>query len=311
MYTFIKESQVNTVIPDNSDDGLVSHINVLKEGSVNNIKVSVNITHPYVGDLSVALKGPNGKSVLLHQRKGGNGNNLKKTYSGKMMEDFRGSSTKGKWTLICKDFAPRDAGTLNNWSVEIEANENKKTSTDVFTKQGNVKMFKSAQHCRYVGAVNSLKAFVDIDHADEQALIISLTSPSGKEVVLHDKDGKGRFEATTFKGSTMKGFRGESCNGNWVLCVKDNHGKDKSGVLRMWKLFMEYNPTDDLSNIKGLGNKGESVLNAAGINSYSDLATTSAKKLRAIFDKAKGKFDSIDVDALRAKATEEVENYVP
>ena len=311
MYTLIKESQVGSVIPDNDDTGLVSNINVLKEGSVNNIKVNVNISHPYVGDLSVTLSGPNGKSVQLHQRKGGNGNNLVKTYEGDVLEDFRGSTTKGTWTLVCKDFAPRDSGTLNHWSIEIEANENKKTHSDVFTNQTQKNVFQSSQYCRYIGVVNSVKAFVDIDHPDEKALTISLTSPSGKEVVMHDHAGKGRFEATTFKGSVMKGFRGEKVTGNWKLCVKDNKGKDSAGVLKKWKLFMEYNPVDDLSALKGLGNKGESVLNDAGINSFSDLATTSSKKLRAIFDRAKGKFDSVDVDLLREKATQEVENYIP
>lgn len=310
MYTLIKESQVNTVIPDNSDTGLISSIKILKEGSVSDMKVSVNISHPYIGDLAVTLAGPNGKSVQLHQRKGGNANDLIKTYEGDVLEEFKGSPLKGTWNLICKDFAPRDSGSLNHWGLEISANENKKTSTDVFTMSNKSKNFSSVQHCRYVGQISSLKAFVDIEHPNEKELVISLISPSGKEVVLHNKDGRGRFEATTFKGKSMNDFKGESCSGNWKLNVQDLEGNN-DGQLRKWKLFMEYNPIDNLSDLKGLGNKGESVLNDAGINSYSSLATTSSKKLQAIFNKAKGNFDSVDVDALREKATSAVENYIP
>lgn len=311
MFNINKESKVNALIPDNSDTGLVSSIKVLKNGEVKAISVDVNITHPYVGDLAVSLVGPNGETVHLHQRKGGNSDNLVKTYEGDQLKAFHGSNTNGTWKLICKDFAPRDSGTLNHWSINMKAESTSKTQNDVFTMNKKSNKLRSAQHCRFNGKVSSLKVFVDIEHPNEKDLVINLISPSGKSVTLHNKDGRGRFEATTFKGSTMSDFKGQNCNGTWNLEVNDHGDKNSGGQLRKWKMFLEYEPTDNLSNLDGVSNKVESALNDAGINSYSGLATTSAKALGKIFNKAKGDFSSVDIDKLRANATQALETYVP
>lgn len=311
MFNINKESKVNALIPDNSDTGLVSCIKVLKHGEVKSMSVDVNITHPYVGDLAVSLVGPNGETVHLHQRKGGNSDNLVKTFEGDTLKAFKGSNTNGDWKLICKDFAPRDSGTLNHWSINLKAENTSKTVNDVFTMNKKSNVLSSVQHCRFNGTVSGLKVFVDIDHQNEKDLVINLISPSGKSCTLHNKDGRGRFEATTFKGKTMADFRGEACNGNWKLEVNDHGDKDSGGQLRKWKMFLEYEPTDNLSNLEGVSNKAEAALNAAGINSYSGLATTSSKALDAIFNKAKGDFSNLDMDKLRATATAALDTYVP
>ena len=311
MFNINKESKVNALIPDNSDTGLVSSIKVLKHGEVRAISVDVNISHPYVGDLAVSLVGPNGETVHLHQRKGGNADNLVKTFEGDVLKSFIGSNTNGTWKLICKDFAPRDSGTLNHWSINLKAENTSKTVNDVFTMNKKSNMLSSVQHCRFNGTVSGLKVFVDIDHPNEKDLVINLVSPSGKSCVLHNKDGRGRFEATTFKGKSMADFRGEGCNGNWKLEVNDHGEKNAGGKLRKWKMFLEFEPTDNLSNLEGVSNKAESALNAAGINSYSSLATASSKELHSIFDKNKGVFGNLDMDTLRAKATEALDTYVP
>lgn len=311
MFNINKESKVNALIPDNSETGLVSSIKVLKHGEVKSMSVDVNITHPYIGDLAVSLVGPNGETVHLHQRKGGNANNLVKTYEGDVLKTFVGSNTNGTWKLICKDFAPRDSGTLNAWSINLKAENTSKTVNDVFTMNKKSNKLSSVQHCRFNGVVSGLKVFVDIDHPNEKDLVINLISPSGKSATLHNKDGRGRFEATTFKGKSMADFRGEACNGNWKLEVSDHGEKNAGGQLRKWKMFLEFEPTDNLSNLEGVSNKVESALNAAGINSYSNLATTSSKALDAIFKDAKGDFKNLDMDMLRTKATEALDAYVP
>jgi len=311
MFNINKESKVNALIPDNSDTGLVSSIKVSKHGEVKAISVDVNITHPYVGDLSVSLIGPKGETVHLHQRKGGNGNNLVKTYEGDVLKSFIGSNTSGTWKLICKDFAPRDSGTLNNWSINLKAENTSKTVNDVFTMSKESNKLTSVQHCRFNGKVSGLKVFLDVDHPKENNLVINLFAPSGKSSTLHNKDGKGRFEATTFKGKSMADFRGESCNGDWKLVVEDHGGENAGGKLRKWKMFLEFEPTNDLSNLEGVSNKVEAALNSAGINSFSSLATASNKELDSIFAKDKSTFAKLDVETLRAKATEALDAYVP
>ncbi len=51
---------------------------------------------------------------------------------------------------------------------------------------------------------------------------------------------------------------------------------------------------DDLKIIEGIGPKGAEVLNAAGINSFADLAATSAEKIKEILDASEGAFNAAD-----------------
>lgn len=51
---------------------------------------------------------------------------------------------------------------------------------------------------------------------------------------------------------------------------------------------------DDLKLIEGIGPKGAEVLNAAGINSFADLAATSAEKIKEILDASEGTFNAAD-----------------
>jgi len=71
-----KTSSINKVIPDNSDSGLVDSIQVFKGGKATSIEVSVNIKHPYSGDLEIHLTAPSGKKVKLHGRTGSSKPNI-------------------------------------------------------------------------------------------------------------------------------------------------------------------------------------------------------------------------------------------
>ena len=51
---------------------------------------------------------------------------------------------------------------------------------------------------------------------------------------------------------------------------------------------------DDLKLIEGIGPKGAEVLNAAGINSFADLAAASAEKIKEILDASEGSFNAAD-----------------
>lgn len=51
---------------------------------------------------------------------------------------------------------------------------------------------------------------------------------------------------------------------------------------------------DDLTTVEGVGPKAAKAFNAAGINSFADLAAKSADELKAILDAAEGKFGGMD-----------------
>ena len=86
------------------------------EGSVKGLKVTVDITHTYCGDLVVTLV-KDGNRQVLTSREGGSTDDLKKTFT---LTSFNGSPVAGDWTLEVSDRAGADTGTLNSWALEVE-----------------------------------------------------------------------------------------------------------------------------------------------------------------------------------------------
>jgi len=103
-----------TDIPDATAAGFTSTITVTDEGVVRTLKLTVDITHPYIGDLNVALK-HGGQSKVVHAREGGSADDLKKTFD---VPDFAGAALKGAWELNVSDNDKQDKGKLNGWSFE-------------------------------------------------------------------------------------------------------------------------------------------------------------------------------------------------
>jgi subtilisin-like proprotein convertase family protein len=135
-------------IPDDSSAGLSSSIFVAERGRIKDLDVTIGtagspgITHPFVGDLTIDLIGPDGTTVRLADHPGGpdNGNdNLAGTtfddengpsfpagpapYTGSFkpqsdqLSRFYGKSRRGTWTLRVRDLFERDVGALNGWTL--------------------------------------------------------------------------------------------------------------------------------------------------------------------------------------------------
>lgn len=309
MFNIVKTSKGSSIIPDDNTKGLVSPIHVLKNGTVTDIEVKVNIQHPFVGDLEVSLMGPNGKTVKLHGRNDGGGHKLVETYAGEMFDVFKDAPSNGVWGLKIQDFAKKDAGTLENWTLDLKGKPTSKTNTDIFTKALERTQLVSGQHFSYDGHLYDLKVFVDLDHPDQKTMQMALKAPSGAQVTLHNKNGEGPYKARTYQGDVFKKLHGEKTEGVWKLIINDLDGREETGFLKKWKMFLEYTPIDNLSAIEGLGNQAEAALNASGIHSYSALAICPPAKLKDIFDKAPGNFNNVDTEAIIAKATKALENY--
>jgi subtilisin-like proprotein convertase family protein len=113
----------NLDIPDRDPTGVVSRLVINDSGQIRSFKVSVDISHTWIGDLKVRLTGPDGQRVDLHSRGGGNKDNIIKTYDGASTPDlsiFLGTDVRGVWVLEVTDHAHRDLGSLNHWGIEAE-----------------------------------------------------------------------------------------------------------------------------------------------------------------------------------------------
>lgn len=111
------ENNTSTPIPDNNAGGITSLINVPDEATVFGVTVNVNITHTWIGDLTVKLRSPSGTEYTLHNKEGGNADNIVKTWT---LDQFNGEDVQGDWKLFVSDTANLDTGTLNNWALNLK-----------------------------------------------------------------------------------------------------------------------------------------------------------------------------------------------
>ncbi|MET8228685.1 S8 family serine peptidase [Streptomyces sp. NPDC005301] len=78
------------------------------------LKVGVDITHTYRGDLVVDLIAPDGSAYLLKSSSGSDSaDNVNTTYT----VDASSEGANGTWKLRVQDVAAQDTGTLNSWKL--------------------------------------------------------------------------------------------------------------------------------------------------------------------------------------------------
>ena len=103
-------------IPDNAPAGISSMISVTDTGMISgDVKITVDITHTYSGDLKVSLVHGTTEKVLSANA-GGSADDIKKTFT---VSGLDGQALTGAWTLKVVDNAAQDTGTLNSWKIDL------------------------------------------------------------------------------------------------------------------------------------------------------------------------------------------------
>ena len=116
-----------------------------------NLIVEVDVTHTYLGDLTIRLVNPDGDTAVLFDRRGSSGNNLTETvfddnssvplstgaapFTGSFqpaepIANLLGGNLNGDWTLSISDGAFGDVGQLNDWQLWFIADGDIGTVTD-------------------------------------------------------------------------------------------------------------------------------------------------------------------------------------
>ncbi len=115
-----KSSSPALAIPDNG--GWVSDtIDIAASGRLEDIKVDIDLTHTYIGDLTVELVAPDRSAVQLHARGGGSADDIKKTFTldDAQMRALEGKEVNGRWRVRIIDQAGQDVGKLNSWKIDV------------------------------------------------------------------------------------------------------------------------------------------------------------------------------------------------
>ncbi len=253
--TIRRESIPGSNIPDNQADGVTDTIAIDQDAVIASVKVTLDITHTYRGDLRVTLLAPWGDAIILHQRnQGGSADHIQRTIDESDLQTLatlHGHSAQGDWRLLVQDLAQADVGTLNRWALEF---------TTVGQPQGQVVLEESPgthipdnnpagiqRNLSAVapGKVGSVEVSVDITHTFIADLRISLRSPAGTEVILHDETGGSADNLVkTYTAATtvaLGNLAGQPINGTWRLSVSDRVGQDV-GKLNTWRVVIHPAP---------------------------------------------------------------------
>jgi subtilisin-like proprotein convertase family protein/subtilisin family serine protease len=118
----VAEDTQSVRIPDGDATGITRTLDLPTAGTIGEVAVSVDITHPWIGDLQVTLSPPSGAAISLHDRAGGSADNIVRTWRSQdlpALAALRGASGRGTWRLKVADVEARDEGKLNRWRVEV------------------------------------------------------------------------------------------------------------------------------------------------------------------------------------------------
>jgi subtilisin-like proprotein convertase family protein len=97
------------------------------------------------------------------------------------------------------------------------------------------------------GVIGSIKVYTNITHTYRGDLVVTLVSPAGTSVVLHNRTGSGTDNLTGwFPGDftpagNLSSLLGQNMQGTWRLTVADQAGGD-TGTLNQWCLQIVYAP---------------------------------------------------------------------
>ena len=243
---FQGESSPDKSIPDNNSRGIKDKLVCDQAFTPRSIKVHVDITHTYIGDLRIALISPSGTSVTLHDRAGGSANDLHREFnisSTPALLAYLDEQVEGAWTLHIQDLAAQDRGRLKRWLLEISGQT--QSAFDVEDAPGIIIPdnipggISRSLNVANSGHLDDIQAELDITHTYIGDLRVELVSPSDTHVLLHNHTGGSANNIIkTYTGENtphLQVLRGETINGLWRLNVSDRAGADQ-GKLNRWAL---------------------------------------------------------------------------
>jgi subtilisin-like proprotein convertase family protein len=227
-------------IPDNDATGVSSTIEVAEGGVISGLSVDVDITHPYVGDLTVTLS-KGATSVTLHERTGAGADDIKRTFD---VDAFDGEDAAGTWTLRIVDGAGSDMGRLNRWALHVTrcaggdcgsmpttltgANETLQVIPD-----DDATGVSSTIALTGAGNIATLRVTVNLTHPFMADLVVSLSKDGGAATeLMREQYVDDTMLVRTF---TVNALDGQAAAGNYTLTVADTAGGDE-GTLNGWSV---------------------------------------------------------------------------
>jgi subtilisin-like proprotein convertase family protein len=238
------ETEPELAIPDNDSTGVTSRLAVNATGEISSLQVNVDISHTYIGDLTVRLR-HNGQEVTLHRRQGGSADDIARSFD---VSDFNGQDVSGDWELFVCDEAGIDVGTLHAWGLNVVTGGGGggggggTGSTLTFASSGAVAIpdhdadgAESIINVSDSATIRSLRVGVNIEHTWIGDLIVELRH-NGQVRRLHNRGGGS--DDNIVSEFQVQEFNNSNIQGEWALFVSDNAGYDLGRIVE-WELIAE------------------------------------------------------------------------
>lgn len=243
---FTGSSAPNKSIPDNNVAGIRDKIVSTDSFAVRTVKVRVDITHSYIGDLRVTLISPSGTVVVLHNRSGGSANDLHREFTAATtpgLTALSGQTVRGDWVLHVQDLAPADRGRLASWSLDISGQEDSSVtvseSPGVIIPDNSSAGIERSLIVAAAGRLETIAVDIDITHTYIGDLIVELIAPDNTAVLLHNRTGGSADNLirtyNPLNTTSLQALSGHEINGNWRLRISDRAAVDQ-GKLNRWAL---------------------------------------------------------------------------
>jgi subtilisin-like proprotein convertase family protein len=228
-------------VPDNNPTGIESVIEVAEAVEIGSIKLDINLTHTYVGDIKVALTHA-GTTQVIWNREGGSRDDLVEAFD---LNSFVGADASGNWTLQITDHASRDTGSLNSWKLTITPKGGSNPDPDptelryedafsVAIPDNDANGVSRTIQVSETDTIANLKVELQVTHTYVGDLEIVL-SHNGTDYALWDRSGGGQDNLQQTFDLTV--FNGMSISGDWTLKVVDKANLD-TGNLDSWALVV-------------------------------------------------------------------------
>ncbi len=231
------ESSDPLAIPDNSPAGVESVIQVPDSVTVGSLRVRLDVTHTYVGDLQITLS-HNGTAETVWNRSGGSNDDIRDAFQ---LQNFGGQDAAGTWTLKVVDLAGQDVGRLNAWALAVTPGtgpgpvENRyEVTPNTPIPDNDLGGITSAISVPDSLAVTGLSVELNVSHTYVGDLVIAL-SHNGVERVLWNREGGSADDIR--KTLQVSGFEGLDAQGTWQLTVSDR-AKVDTGILGSWAIVV-------------------------------------------------------------------------
>ena len=239
------------LIPDVDEAGVKSVIDIQENGKLEAVRVTVDITHTWSGDLQLNLIGPNDQSVLLRENDGRQTIDVNETYDSSnhaALPNAVGEQIHGPWTLHAQDLEQRDVGRINEWSIEIDYKTEDQTVDgealpNLAIPDNEPRGVSSGIPISANGTLKDVIVGVQISHTFIRDLHVELVSPAGVSARLHDRAGGSAHDIIQTYDRTnapdLASLVGQAIHGDWALRIRDLEAADE-GTLEKWSLRLVY-----------------------------------------------------------------------